>query len=257
MAAVDTDVSEFDLQRKKAEQQVNAAKQGQQDALKRRFAAMGNINSGAYVKANENVDEAAGNQLNSANDNINAAQNSELRRRREVVQGQEFAAGEAEKGRKFIGGESALQRAFTTQERLGSQTYSTGERLGSQDFASGQAQTSRDFAAAEAQKARDNAEFLRTIERNQAAEQFNKQYELDKSTTDFNKAMAEAEASKKDGGFLGSILGDNAPNQDSALGKILGGIQGKGTAGAIINPIGAINNAALGGFGGGGGGFSF
>lgn len=250
--AYDTDVQEFDFQRKKAEQQVTAQKQGQQDALKRRFAAMGNINSGAYLKANQMVDQNAGTQLNQANEGINAAQNSELRRRREVVQGQEFAAGEAEKGRSFVGDQSALQRAFQTQERLGSQDFSSGERKSSQDFSSGLMDKQQSFASAEAQKARDNAEFLRTIERNQAADQFNKQYELDKSTTEFNKAMAEAEASKKNGGLLGSVFGDIAPGADTPLGKILGAPLGQGDLGKVINPVGAISSNMFGGGGGGG-----
>ena len=192
--ALDQDVSEFDTQRKKAEQQINAQKQGQQDALKRRFAAMGNINSGAYVKANENVDDAAAQQREQANEGINSAQNAELRRRRELAAGQEFASQEAEKGRQFTSGENALQRKFSTQERLGGQDfqsgmlgkqqdfaaaqaeaqrkYATGERLSSQDFALLQAKDAREFQGSENAMSRA----LQSQQINNQSSQFDKQF---------------------------------------------------------------------------------
>lgn len=52
--------------RNRARQQGVQQKQEQGDALKRRFAAIGNLNSGAYIKASQQQEEAANEQINQA-----------------------------------------------------------------------------------------------------------------------------------------------------------------------------------------------
>lgn len=49
----------YEEMRRRAQQQGTAAAQQQGEALKRRFAAIGNLNSGAYVKASQQAADAA------------------------------------------------------------------------------------------------------------------------------------------------------------------------------------------------------
>lgn len=264
--------SEFDVARKRAEQQANVAKQGQQDALKRRFAAMGNVNSGSFVKANQMVNEKAQEQLQQANEGINAQEQGEFRRRREMAEGREFSATEAEKnrlfsraerlgGQDFSGQQAALQRAFATQERLGGQDFqgsllgrqqdfARSEREAGQGFASGEREAQQKFAATQSELARkfqseENLE-ARNLQRRmfdldqqfkQAMADFEKtkfgkemdfayqQFLEDKSTTAFNRGMAEREAGRK-GGIFNSIFGMDGSESNLEKGKkvLTGGV---------------------------------
>lgn len=103
---------EFDVQRKKVEQRANAAAQGQQDALQRRFAANGMLNSGAAIKQQQIAANEANTQREDALQAVDAAEISEAQRRQEVQDQMAFASGEAQKGREFQGSESALARAM-------------------------------------------------------------------------------------------------------------------------------------------------
>ncbi len=143
------DTSQFDLARKRAAEASAVNLQSRRDALARRFAALGNLDSGARIKQEQVAQDEENSNLTKANEGINAQQQSELGRRKEVIQGQQFQSGEAEKGRKFSAGEAALQRAYGTSERLGSQGFASGERAGSQDFASQQAALQRAYGTSE------------------------------------------------------------------------------------------------------------
>jgi hypothetical protein len=154
------DTSTFDYARKRASDQSAVNLQSRKDALARRFASLGNLDSGARLKAEEKAAQDETSNLTNANEGINAQQNAELGRRREVVQGQQFQAGESEKGRAFAGEQAALQRAYGTSERVAGQDFSagqadiqrkfsTGERLSGQDFVALQAQLGRDFTTQE------------------------------------------------------------------------------------------------------------
>ncbi len=179
------DTSQFDLARKKAAEQNAANLQTQKDALARRFASLGNLNSGARLKQEQLVNDQANTNLNNANDSINAQQNSELERRREVVQGQQFQSGEAEKGRDFAANQANLQRQFQT-----------GERLGGQDFASGQAEKQRQFEDIQNQNNRQFTAGQNAINRTVQGDQFNQQQalakqQLDQAHEQFDKTFGE------------------------------------------------------------------
>lgn len=107
------DTSQFDRARNVAQQQSGANLQGRQDALKRRFAQLGNLDSGVALKLQDQASNEEAANLNNANEGINAAQSAEMSRRREVLQGQQFGAEQA-----------ALQRAWGSSERTGSQDFS-------------------------------------------------------------------------------------------------------------------------------------
>lgn len=154
------DTAQFDVARKKATDQSAVNLQARKDALARRFASLGNLDSGARLKMEENAANDEASNLNNANEGINAQQQAELGRRKEVVMGQNFQAGEAEKGRQFSGEQAAMQRQFATGERLGGQDfsagqndlqrkYATGEREAGQKFQGGQADLQRTFLTGE------------------------------------------------------------------------------------------------------------
>jgi hypothetical protein len=81
---------QYDLLRKRAKQQGVQAGQEQGEALKRRFAAMGNLNSGAFVKAAGQQEQMAQAATQEAVQNVDFAQS-----------GEKAQAEEAEKGRIF------------------------------------------------------------------------------------------------------------------------------------------------------------
>lgn len=102
----------FDVARKRAGQAAVAAKQTQGDALKRRFAAMGALNSGSAIQAEQQSAQKVDEQLANQNEAIDAGQAQEEQRKAEVQQGRDFQAGEAEKQRTFQAGQAGIDRAF-------------------------------------------------------------------------------------------------------------------------------------------------
>lgn len=102
---------EFDVQRQKVQQRGNAAAQGQQDAMSRRFAANGMLNSGAALKQQNLIGQEAQRNTEEAIQSVDAAEMGEQQRRQEIVDQRDFASNEAKLGRDFAGSESALQRA--------------------------------------------------------------------------------------------------------------------------------------------------
>ncbi len=93
------DTSQFDLARKRATDQSAVNIQTQRDALKRRFANLGNLDSGAQTKIEQKAVDSENANLNNSLEGVQAAQNAEMGRRQEVIQGQNFTAGENQKTR--------------------------------------------------------------------------------------------------------------------------------------------------------------
>lgn len=277
------DTSQFDYARKKAADQSAVSLQARKDALARRFASLGNLDSGAQIKQEENAANDEASNLTNANEGINAQQQAELGRRKEVVMGQQFASGEAEKGRTFQAGENALQRAYGTSEREAGQQFSgeqnamqrkfaTGERLSSQDFASIQAQLGRDFTTSERQAlenyqtkatktamqfqrgetdkqmAAQKEQFLKTyglsVEQfNAAKDQFAKTFTEETRINDANIRFAQSALDKK--GII-EQLGSNL-----SVNKILNGSPGQAmTSGGFLGAL--LGGDPLGGAAAGG-----
>lgn len=158
--AVNQPLPQFDQLRKQAQQRANQAAQAGTDAIKRRFAAIGGLGSGAAIKQQNLMRQQANQQLEDANANINVAE---------------------------------------AQER---------SRLADRDFAAQQNQLQRDFAAKEAEKGRSFQRELSdkdfafknqvfAFEKDSKLKQLDlaqKQFDLDKETTEFNKIIAAIEA---------------------------------------------------------------
>jgi hypothetical protein len=214
----------YDMIRDRAAQTAQVEKQQAGTALTRKFARMGNLNSGAYVQASQAADQDVENRKAGQLADINFAeageqhQDEQAQKQREFqtnerLGSQTFGAGEAEKGRGFqssenaLGrrfatsereagqgyqsGENALQRRFATSEREAGQAYGTGERLGSQDFASRQAGDARYFAREERQAGQKFAADERYINNEQNRQLADRQYGLDLDVTQANQIAAE------------------------------------------------------------------
>jgi hypothetical protein len=272
MATPNEGPDEYQLARQRAQQQANAAAQGQKDALKRRFAALGSVNSGAAIKQEQLVDQNAADQVQNATQQIDAAQRAEGRRVKEVEDNRKFAREERIGSQDFQGGQNALQRAFMTSERMGSQDFSRGERLSSQDFASGERKAGQDFASSQADKqmafARGEREAGQTfaaqqssLDRDLRASQFGQQMDLankqlteeqwvNRENLDIAKKMME----QKD--FLEKLL--NPTNiKDLPFGGILStGLAGLGKSlgGVSFGGGSSFGSGTLFGGGSGGGG---
>jgi hypothetical protein len=81
---------QFQQARLQLTQRANAANQQNQDALKRRFASIGSLNSGAAVKTMQNAQQASDQQREEAIQNINAAEANDLRQEQDAARGRNF-----------------------------------------------------------------------------------------------------------------------------------------------------------------------
>lgn len=91
----------FGTMRNRAQQQGAAAKTEQGEALKRRFAQLGNVGSGAYIKAATIADKQADRATAEAVQNVDMAEQQERGRLKDVQEERTYQAGEAEKLRIF------------------------------------------------------------------------------------------------------------------------------------------------------------
>jgi hypothetical protein len=107
---------QFELARKRAQQEANVAKQTQSDALKRRFAATGMTNSGAAIKQQQLANEAVDKQYAERSEGIDAAQMQENARKQEIADQRNFAREERIGSQQFAGNESALSRALQSKQ---------------------------------------------------------------------------------------------------------------------------------------------
>jgi hypothetical protein len=103
---------EFQAQRQKVTQRLGADAQGQQDAMARKLAAGGMLNSGAAVKQQALIGQNAAQTREDALQQVDAAEMGEQQRRQEIMDQRDFAANEAKLGRDFQGSESAMARAL-------------------------------------------------------------------------------------------------------------------------------------------------
>lgn len=159
----------FQRLRQRAKQEQGAQTQAQQEALQRRFAALGQQGSGADIKTQMLAEEAGQKQLARVQEGIMSAEEEDILRRQEIEKQRQFQAGEAEKGRQFAAEQAEIARQAGL-EQLGVQ----------QEFASEQAKLGRDFQKSENLAART-----------QQAEQWKKSFE--ESISQFEQQMSFAQ----------------------------------------------------------------
>ncbi len=184
------------LQTRKNEagQRASTSLQQGEDALQRRFTAMGSANSGAHVAALQKNRDAASEVARQGAADVNS-------------QALQFA--ESDSGRGFQSDEAKIQR----------------------DFQGGLAD--KDFAFKERLSGIEQGNKLKEID---LAE---RQFALDKDTTEFNKRMAEIEAGRE--APKGPL--DGITKGIGSIGSIGGLTDGLGSTGKFIaNPIASITS---------------
>lgn len=161
----------FQQKKQEALGQVGAQNQEQQDALQRRFTAMGAANTGAAIAAGQKQSEAAAAQKRQVEGDIRG---QELQLKEGDI-GRQFQSEEALKGREFAGRESQLGREFS-------------KGMSEQDMAF--------------KKQIYDTEQQNKLKQMDLAE---RQFALDKDAQAFNQRMAEIAAGGggEDQGFLG------------------------------------------------------
>jgi hypothetical protein len=207
--------SVFELAKKRAQQKATESQQQSTDALKRRFAQMGALQSGAAIKQEQLVAEKTQEQLGQELEGIGAQEAEFNRQQQEVKEGREWQAGQADIQRKFESGESALGRAFATSEAQKGREFTSGENLTQrqhqeklmgmeQEYNRLEGEKQRAFAAGENEKAQrfqgTQAELQRNFEEQQnfqarelQRDQFNTEMTFKKSVQAWNKSQAADE----------------------------------------------------------------
>lgn len=172
----------FERQREQAVQRAGATAQASGDAIKRRFAAMGGMNSGAAVKAEQIARDTANQQKEDAIAGVNAAESQDMAQKQEMQANRDFQSNEAKLGR---------------------------------DFQSTEAQKGRDFQKGQSDIDRAFQDKVFQFDSNSKLRQLDladKQFALGKDESEFNKRLARYEAGNKGGlfgggGFLGLGIG--------------------------------------------------
>jgi len=268
MAADDPTKERFEILRRRAQQAARTATQQEREGLQRRFAAIGQIGSGAQIRAEAQAAERAAKRLQQAEETVGLAELAERQRQREIGEQRAFARGEREAGQTFaarqagIGREFAAQQAgigreFARGEREAGQTLATqqaregrefarGERISSQEFATGEAEKGRDFTREQQALSRDLQEKALAFQRTAFDEnirQWESEFNRDTSTIEFNKKMALENASR-------TLLDDLGLGGVSMSGLATG--PGGATTQAILRQLGNIDIRApfRGSFGG-------
>lgn len=140
---------QFDYLRNKAQQQSTVQSQQEEEALKRRLATTGALNTGAAVKQQGIQSDNAIARREQALQDIDFQEQAAKQQQDEIEKGRQFQTSERMGSQGFASEQAGLGRQFQTSERLGSQQFGTSERLGSQGFASAQQTGQQQFVSGE------------------------------------------------------------------------------------------------------------
>lgn len=208
MAALD----QFAVQRQRAQQDANVQSQQSSDALNRRFASLGNLNSGAQIKIQNQQQGQINKQLADTNQGIDASEATENERKAEITQGQQFQTSERVGSQTFAAQQAAQaqgqqQSQFAQTFGLQSEAQKSQEAYQNKTFN----QTKSDNAA---NRALATSQFNQTLNFNKgnastAQSQADRNYDLEREAQTFNEGIAK-DAAKPTGlaAGLSSGLGD-------------------------------------------------
>jgi len=216
----------FDQKRAEGAQAVNSQAQQGDDAIQRRFAAMGAQGSGAQIAAMQKNRDAA----------MDAGRKSLT-----DVAGQELQANEADVGRSFQSAEAGVGRQFQSSEADLARKFQSTESEAQRAFQGSLAE--KDMALK--QKLADTDQTNKLAELDLARQQF----ALDKDTTAFNQRMAEIEAGRTPEKSLITKITDIPGNIVGGVGSNAGSIAGGLAGGAALGPVGNVVGAIAGGGG--------
>lgn len=192
-----------------------AAGQNQQvdEAIKRRAAANGQLNSGAYIKQQQISGDLGARRESEAVGQLSAQELAERAQMDEAATQRQFQDTQARLGEKFQSGENATQRGFQdTQARLG-EKFQSGESNTQRGFLSGenalqrrfqdeQARAGESFQGGEAQKAFERQKpYLDSDQaiRYQTADLAQQQFKNDETAQLFNMGISAMQTASPDG----------------------------------------------------------
>jgi hypothetical protein len=135
----------FELQRKRALEDVNKAGQQEQEALARRFASQGGLGSGSFIKQQGLQQENAFQRRQKALQDVDTQELGFKAQQQEAERAREFSAQEAGKQRDFASGERKGTEMFQSGQAEAQRGFVSKERLGGQDFAAQQAAIQRNM----------------------------------------------------------------------------------------------------------------
>jgi hypothetical protein len=215
----------YQLAREDISTQQRGQTEQEKEALRRRFATIGGLGSGASIKAEQSAEREGARRLATGMSAITQQELGDKQRLEEIEQGQKFQtsermgsqgfqSGEREAGQKFVSGENKIGREFQTSERMGAQDFSTGEADKQRGFMTKEREAGQTFTTSERTGAQafSQGEKLRVealeklkIEITQA------ELELNKKISDANLKQAEEAGEvakdKAAGGIFTTIAG--------------------------------------------------
>jgi hypothetical protein len=159
-AAITGPLPEFGTFRRRAEQQIGAGVQQANDALTRRFSAMGNLNSGAAVKQQQLLEDQGRQEKETAMQDIDAKESAARRELQSQQDSQDMALQESVRGRNLQRDQSNAERQF--QDKVF--RFDQKSKLKQLDLSI----DSLGFQQDQLQQQKDEAEFNKRMERYKA-----------------------------------------------------------------------------------------
>ena len=208
----------FDILKQRAGQDVRQQTQEQQEGMKRQFARLGGIGTGAFVKQQRLAQESGAKRLGEAQQNIEFQRLGELQRQQDIQEARAFQSAEREASQRFAGEQLAKQQEFAKAERMGSQEFGALQAEIQRKFASGERVAAQDF-----QRGLFDIEQQNTLRKLDLAE---KQFGMENTVNFLNARLQIAEGIKKglfgfdDLSALNQMFGQAVPLQSSAGGTM-------------------------------------
>jgi len=204
----------YQLAREDVSTQARGQTEQEKEALKRRFASIGGLNSGASIKAEQSAEREGARRLATGMSAITQQELGDQQRLEEIgdqrkyqtserLGSQEFTTGENKIGREFITTERVAGQDFTSGENKLGREFITGERVAGQTFSTSERVAAQTFTSAEQEK------ITKLQERGIVISE--QEMELNKKISEANLAQAkrdeEAKKDKEAAGILGGIVG--------------------------------------------------
>lgn len=204
----------FATLRERATAASNSATQGDVEAIRRRFAAQGALNSGEAMKIEQQAREKGAELANLAQQDINNAEIGDIAQQRAAFDERQFAREQTDVANQFASAEA--QKAMKFQQKMAEKELGFKQKMASQD--------AKQFKA--------NLKIAK------------EQLKLDKMVTAFNMGMAKDQANQK--GFLDKLI--------SGGGKIGDYFKNQVSPGGVLKNVAMGPSSFLPSGGGGGGG---
>lgn len=156
---------EYDYARKKVTEQANQSNQSAQDALQRRFASMGALNSGSSIKQQQLQNEQSEQQKMSALEGVNVQEAQARRTLMQEEQQKEYQSTEAARGRAFGAEEGQVGRDFQSMEAQKARASQEGMFASDLEFKKWAASLANDTALKQLEVDKFNSAFNAAINR--------------------------------------------------------------------------------------------